>query len=206
MSTSIPDTETLSKLSHLEVLDVSGNKVPFGSLFENQTVIVVFIRHFFCGLYVSQLSSEYQKLSQVLEEANVGIIAIGCGDWQPIEKYSDITGFPSSKIFADPSLSVFHGLGMDMQTLARTPTGDKRASYLTEGIIKGSLWSIWRALKNPRLIGKQGNIAQLGGEFILGPGNRCIFAHRMQHTEDHAEISELLEGAGFHYPSIVTTS
>ncbi|KAJ3879239.1 AhpC/TSA antioxidant enzyme-domain-containing protein [Lentinula edodes] len=208
MSTSIPDTETLSKLSHLEVFDASGNKVRFGSLFENQTVIVVFIRHFFCGncqLYVSQLSSEYQKLSQVFKEANIDIIAIGCGDWQPIEKYSDITEFPSSKIFADPSLGVFHGLGMDIQTLARTPTGEKRASYLTEGIIKGSLWSIWRGLKNPRLIGKQGNIAQLGGEFILGPGNRCTFAHRMRHTEDHAEISELLEGAGLR-SSLITTS
>ncbi|KAJ4471005.1 AhpC/TSA antioxidant enzyme-domain-containing protein [Lentinula lateritia] len=226
MSTSIPDTETLSKLSHLEVFDASGNKVRFGSLFENQTVIVVFIRHFFCGLYVSQLSSEYSKLSQVFEEANVDIIAIGCGDWQPIEKYSDITGFPFSKIFADPSLGVFHGLGMDIKTLARTPTGEKRASYLTEGIIKGSLWSIWRGLKNPRLIGKQGNIAQLGGEFILGPGNRCTFAHRMRHTEDRewpfamekkfptevysswcidTEISELLEGANLR-SSLITTS
>ncbi|KAF8832913.1 hypothetical protein HHX47_DHR1002028 [Lentinula edodes] len=76
MSTSIPDTETLSKLSHLEVFDASGKKVRFGSLFENQT------------LYVSQLSSEFQKLSQVFKEANVDTIAIGCGDWQPIEKYS----------------------------------------------------------------------------------------------------------------------
>jgi len=52
----------------------------------------------------------------------------------------------------------------------------------------------------PTQLGKQGNIKQLGGDFIFGPGtlyedsrtlgllvmigNTCSFAHRMQHTED----------------------
>ncbi|KAJ3739655.1 AhpC/TSA antioxidant enzyme-domain-containing protein [Lentinula detonsa] len=202
MSASIPDGDTLSKVSDLEVYDTTGRKIRLGSFFATQRVIAVFIRHFFCGLYVSQLTSEYAKLSKAFEEAHIDIIVIGCGDWQPIENYSDITGFPSRKIFADPSLSVFHGLGMNSQTLARTPTGEKKASYITKGIIEGSLWSIWKALKNPLLIGKQGNIAQLGGEFILGPGNQCIFAHRMRHTEDHAEVLDLLDRAGFRSSSI----
>ncbi|KAJ3752458.1 hypothetical protein F5880DRAFT_1509532 [Lentinula raphanica] len=204
MSAFIPNSETLKKVSSLEVLDASGKQTRFGSFFEDQRVIVVFIRrstgHFFCGncqLYVSQLSSEYEKLRKNFEEAQIDIVVVGCGEWQPIDNYS----------------GVFHGLGMDVKTLARTPTGEKKASYITEGIVKGSLWSIWvnvkplvfnllltwvpkRALKNPSHIGKQGNFAQLGGEFILGPGNQCSFAHRMRHTEDHAEIQVLLENAG----------
>ncbi|KAJ3710674.1 AhpC/TSA antioxidant enzyme-domain-containing protein [Lentinula raphanica] len=199
MSAFIPNSETLKKVSSLEVLDAFGKQTRFGSFFEDQRVIVVFIRHFFCGncqLYVSQLSSEYEKLRKNFEEAQIDIVVVGCGDWQPIDNYSEITGFPPNKIFADPSLGVFHGLGMDVKTLARTPTGEKKASYITEGIVKGSLWSIWRALKNPSHIGKQGNFAQLGGEFILGPGNQCSFAHRMRHTEDHAEIQVLLDNAG----------
>jgi hypothetical protein len=39
----ILDTETLSKVSSLEVLDPSGTKVPFGSLFEKTKAVVVFI-------------------------------------------------------------------------------------------------------------------------------------------------------------------
>ncbi len=57
---------------------------------------------------------------------------------------------------------------------------------------------------NPSLVGKQGNIKQLGGDFIFGPGqsptyllrrysidlflsgNSCSFASRMQNTEDRA--------------------
>jgi len=198
-SESIPDGDTLSKVSELEVTDVSGKKVSFGSLFAKRRVIVVFIRHFFCGVcqqYVAQLNSESEKLSKAFEETNTEIVVIGCGDWQPIEKYSEFTGFPSSKIYADPSRKVFHGLGMNIESLARTPAGQKRRSYLTENFMKGALWSTWRTLMNISLLGKQGNMAQLGGEFIMGPGNQCDFAHRMQHTEDHAEISELLEKSG----------
>lgn len=65
---------------------------------------------------------------------------------------------------------------------------------------------------NASLIGKQGNLAQLGGEFIMGPGeflpslsppltiinvslrnqgNQCAFAHRMRHTEDREFCFEI---------------
>lgn len=47
-------------------------------------------------------------------------------------------------------------------------------------------------LKNPSLIGKQGKLSQLGGDFIFGPGNTCSFASRMRHTEDRE--SSLLNG------------
>lgn len=46
-------------------------------------------------------------------------------------------------------------------------------------------------LQHPTLVGKQGNISQLGGDFILGPGNVCSFAHRMQNTEDRTFLSYL---------------
>ncbi|KIK62275.1 hypothetical protein GYMLUDRAFT_42215 [Collybiopsis luxurians FD-317 M1] len=193
------DGDTLNKAFSLEVTDVTGKKVNFGSLFKEKTIIVVFIRHFFCGncqLYVSHLNSECQQLASSMQEGNTDIIVVGCGQWEPIEKYSELTGFPSSRIFADPDLNVFHALGMNIRTLARTPTGKKRASYLTDGIIKTTILSTWRAFMSPKLLGKQGNVAQLGGEFIFGPGNQCTFAHRMQHTEDHVEISLLLEKAG----------
>jgi len=60
--------------------------------------------------------------------------------------------------------------------------------------------SIAKALKNPLHWGKQGNISQLGGEFILGPKNTCSFEHKMQHTEDHAEVAELFQAAGVSFP------
>lgn len=42
----IPDQITISKVSELEVTDVTGKKVNFGSLFANRRIIAVFIREF----------------------------------------------------------------------------------------------------------------------------------------------------------------
>jgi len=62
---------------------------------------------------------------------------------------------------------------------------------------------------HPKLIGRQGNIAQLGGDFIFGVGGyrvrtdlalryryhpigpQCSFAHRMRHTEDRKLMGDI---------------
>jgi hypothetical protein len=114
-----------------------------------------------------------------------------------------------------------------IEHIAGTPAGEKKKSYLNSGLVTNILTSIWvikfspsryiqnaldgliklhcvqnGPLKNPSLIGKQGNISQLGGELIFGSSmwfavpeaqqnslrllkdNECIFAYRMQHSED----------------------
>jgi len=43
---------------------------------------------------------------------------------------------------------------------------------------------------------KGGDIDQLGGEFVFGPGLTCTYAHRMQTTKGHAPIHDILEAAG----------
>jgi len=197
--TDIPDEQTLSRASDLTIYDSKGEGVKFGSLFEKDKSVVVFIRHFFCGAcqaYVNQLAEVSQS---VLDTSNVKIVVIGCGQWEPISRYSELTNF-SGPIFADPSRELYHALGMTIETLSRTPKGQQKRSYLTTSILGQTAQSIWRALQRPTLIGKQGNISQLGGEFIFGPGKTCSFAYRMQHTEDHVEVAELMEAAGAQYP------
>ena len=41
-----------------------------------------------------------------------------------------------------------------------------------------------------------GNMAQLGGEFVLGPGLRSSWAHRMPSARGHAPIIRVLASAG----------
>lgn len=43
---------------------------------------------------------------------------------------------------------------------------------------------------------KGGDVKQLGGEFILGPGPVCSYASRMHTTRSHTSISTLLVNAG----------
>jgi len=195
----VPDAQALSEASKLTVYDSSGKEVEFGSLFRDRKTILVFIRHFFCGScqqYVMQLASVRKD---ALEQAGAQIVIIGCGEWSLIKNYCDITGF-SGGMYADPSRALYRALGL-IQNLDRTPAGKDKRSYLSQSYVGNVMKSIWNGpLKNPQHIGKQGNITQLGADFILGPGVECTFASRMQHTEDHVEVADLMKQAGVAYP------
>ncbi|KAK7062871.1 hypothetical protein VNI00_000368 [Paramarasmius palmivorus] len=204
--------DILQKASEIEVWDSSGIKIKFGSIFATQKTIVVFIPSssymanpdilrvirtlLLRGKnYVVQLAG---VPTLALQEAGTEIVLVGCGEWQGIKFYAEKTGF-KGRMYAEPSRELYHALGMNIETLALTPAGQEKRSYVSGtiagNVIKGTL----DFLKNPTLIGKQGNVSQIGGDFVFGPGNKCSFAHLMQHTEDHVEVAELMKHAGVHY-------
>ncbi|KAL5508745.1 hypothetical protein ACEPAG_4724 [Sanghuangporus baumii] len=211
--TNVPSTETVELASHVKVLDGKGNQMSFGDLFALSKTIIVFIRHFFCGTcqvrfiarfpesasnnlpvqaYVSQLAA---VPGNKLAESNVQLVIIGCGEWELIDDYKKNTGF-TGNIYADPSRELYHKLGMTTENLKTTPAGQEKRTYVP-GIVSSVLKSIWKGpITHPLQLGKQGNISQLGGDFIFGPGNTCPFAHLMEHTEDHIEVLDLMKEAG----------
>ncbi|KAH9942951.1 hypothetical protein B0H21DRAFT_749119 [Amylocystis lapponica] len=148
--------------------------------------------HFFCGScqqYVMQLAAVRKE---ALEQAGTRIVIIGCGDWSLIK---------TTAMYADPARALYDTFGL-VESLDRTPAGQEKRSYLAgRSFLGNALKSIWDGpLKNPLHIGKQGKISQLGGDIILGPGEQCSYASRMQHTEDHVELAELMRAAGVSYP------
>ncbi|KAF9793154.1 AhpC/TSA antioxidant enzyme-domain-containing protein [Thelephora terrestris] len=190
----IPTSENIATVSKLEVRDEKGKAVTFGSLFENQKTMVIFIRHFFCGscqAYISQLASITPEAF-----ANIGVrlVVIGCGEPDVIPFYKETTGFKGD-IYADSSRETFRALDFKVN-LEITPKGEEKKSYLPNSRFVNVMASTWRAVTHPKNIGRQGNISQLGGDFVFGPGPQCSFAHRMQHTEDHIEIAELIQLLG----------
>jgi len=196
----LPDETTIKEASDLEIFDINGDKVKFGSIYASEKAIVVFIRHFFCGAcqaYVEHLATVREE---ALEEAGTKIVVIGCGEWNVLKTYAETAKF-KGQLFADPSRKLYHALGMDIENIERTPKGQPKPSYISLGLFRGIMQSIWRGpIKNPSFIGKNGNISQLGGEFIFSPGPQCTFASRMKHTEDHTEVSELMKQASVSFP------
>jgi len=136
-----------------------------------------------------------------LDDANVRLVVIGCGSWDVIPSYRDITGF-NGEVYADPSRSTFRALELisGLQGLTLTPWGQKKKTYITR-VSNNMPWYSLRNfvrlfIKNPQFVGRVGNMTQLGGDFVFGPGPVCTFASRMQHTEDHVEVSELTQHLG----------
>ncbi|KAF9783925.1 hypothetical protein BJ322DRAFT_1007767 [Thelephora terrestris] len=197
----IPSQQTILAVSELDVLNENGRAVTFGSLFETQKTVAIFIRHFWCARlqsYVIQLASIPSK---ELEESNLRLVVIGCGSWDVIPSYREITGF-TGEIYTDPSRSTFRTLELisGFQGLTLTPWGQQKRSYITQ-VTNNTPWYAFRNLvrlfiKNPQFVGKIGNMTQLGGDFVFGPGPICTFAWQMQHTEDHIEVSELIKHLG----------
>jgi hypothetical protein len=66
VSASLPSKSMLEKTADLPVFDVDGKTVPFKSLYwsevgENKRVMIIFIRHFFCGVCIIALLIYYDQ-------------------------------------------------------------------------------------------------------------------------------------------------
>ncbi|KAM0752035.1 hypothetical protein T439DRAFT_287409 [Meredithblackwellia eburnea MCA 4105] len=193
-TTTPPSSEALEKAGALNVYDEDGKEVALGSLFKDQKTIAIWIRHFRCGLcqeFIGFLDSRLK--SEDLEKAGVKLVIIGCGEWEYIKPYRDLlqTPFP---IYADPTKQTYIALGMTMRTL---DAGKETPEYVKTTALGNVMMSIGqKALKMGRILGNPGDIKQLGGEFVLGPGNTCSYVRRMENTRGHSPLAELLAAAG----------
>lgn len=96
------------------------------------------------------------------------------------------TRFP---IYTDPTLSVHRALGM---TFKATSSSDNYQST-----VGGFYKSIKDAISfRIPLFDRGGDLSQLGGEFVLGPGCTCSYTHRMKNAQSHAPIPEIIAAAG----------
>lgn len=93
------------------------------------------------------------------------ITIIGCGDPGLIEMYATETGCPFP-IYADPQRKLYDELGM-----VRTLALGQRPAYVSKGVLKTSIESVFQGLKQIKngLATKGGDGRQIGGEFLFEP-------------------------------------
>ncbi|CAI7642490.1 unnamed protein product [Penicillium pancosmium] len=195
----LPTSETCRKIEDYQVLDREGKKHPFKSLYDGPTsvdrVVVIFIRHFFCGScqeYLIALSKAIQPEDLLKLPTSTSIAIVGCGDPGLIDFYATQTGcqFP---IYADPSQKLYKDLGM-VSNLAMGP----QPEYIRKSMLRIIGESIVQGLKQipSGLAHKGGPSSQNGGELIYettgeGQPKQMTWCHRMTTTRDHIEVDEL---------------
>ncbi|KAG9102900.1 hypothetical protein FRC07_010129 [Ceratobasidium sp. 392] len=182
------------KASEMSVYDERGQPIRFGDIFEGQKTAVCFIRHFWCPLCQDYMSSIVHLTEPAfVAKAGVKLVIIGNGSPSMIKAYrSDIFHCPY-EMYTDPSRQLYNVLGMNLRT---TDGGgeEEKGSYVKHGTFTGTMMVLKNALKMP--LANAGDIKQLGGEFILGPGLTCSFTSRMHTTRSHTPIRDLLQAAG----------
>ncbi|KAF9453491.1 hypothetical protein P691DRAFT_658395, partial [Macrolepiota fuliginosa MF-IS2] len=137
-----------------------------------------------------------------LEPSSVKVVVISNGSYTMIGKYKQIFGAGALEVYTDPSLAVYAALGMgkDPTRGGRSKSagaGAGSGGYVKHGLMGGIAMVFVRALKVGMPVWeKGGDLNQLGGEFVFGPGLVCTYAHRMQTTKGHAPFEEVLRAAG----------
>ncbi|RDX57095.1 hypothetical protein OH76DRAFT_1334854 [Lentinus brumalis] len=180
------------------VVAQNGIRVPFGDLFKDRKTIVVFIRHFWCAMCQDYMYSISRSVDfEALKRAGIDFVIIGNGSPNMIKSYRHIFRTPIA-MYTDPSLRLYAALGMTLRSNDPGPDSEK-GEYVRHGVISGIAMVVRNALCVGMPVWERGGDAmQLGGEFVIGPGFNCSYAHRMTTTRSHAPIREVLRAAGYH--------
>ncbi|KAI1465984.1 AhpC/TSA antioxidant enzyme-domain-containing protein [Daldinia caldariorum] len=174
----LPAIETLRKIETYNVLDSDGKSHSFKSLYAGRNsprrVLIIFIRHFFCGNcqeYLRTLSASVTPEALLQLPVSTFIAVIGCGSPQLINSYIQETGCPFP-VYADPTRRLYAELGM-VRTLALGPRpaymqGKSVAHTVVSGVVQG--------LKQVKsgLATKMGDQKQVGGEFLFEPASLTL--------------------------------
>ena len=184
----LPSTSDLEKCEKMPVFNTLGESCVFKDLYQGNRTMVIFVRHFFCGMcqdFLSRLSEEVSKESLKAARNPTSIIIIGCGQPELIKDYALRTRCPFP-IYADPSRKLYDLFGMT-STLSQ---GGRRPNYQSGGIFSIAAKSFFQGLSAGFGALKGGSFSQIGGEFLFENG-KIVWCHRMKNTRDHTEIDDL---------------
>lgn len=174
----LPSAETIRKLEDHTVLDADGKSHTFKSLYSGtnvaRRVLVIFVRHFFCGNcqeYLRMLSASITPEALLGLPVPTFIAVVGCGAPELINAYVAQTNCPYP-VYADPTRRLYNELGM-----VRTLAMGSRPAYMQNKTVAHTVMSgIVQGLKQVKsgLVLKMGDQRQVGGEFLFEPASMSV--------------------------------
>ncbi|GKT49026.1 thioredoxin-like protein Clot [Colletotrichum spaethianum] len=165
----LPTPQVLKKIEDYVVLDRHGKSHSFKSLYSGRNVarrvLVIFVRHFFCGEFLRTLSESITPDALLGLPMSTFIAVVGCGNPGLIDMYLQETGCPFP-VYTDPTRRLFDTLGM-----TRTLALGTRPAYMRKSMLKSAAESVFQGLKQVKagLATKSGDHRQVGGEFLFEP-------------------------------------
>ncbi|GAB7340432.1 hypothetical protein MBLNU457_6863t1 [Dothideomycetes sp. NU457] len=188
----LPEEDVLNDIAKVTLLDKNRHKTTFGELTNDanyKRVIVIFIRHFFCGMcygYVKNISADLMPGKLDAMATPTKLVIIGCGDPILIPQYVKETLCPF-EIYSDTGRKLYQKLGFCVNGEANEEPPAYVRKYSPK-LMKNLMVSGKMAAKTGKTSG--GLINQNGGEMIYING-ALKFIHRMRNTTDHVEVEEL---------------
>lgn len=212
----------------LRVVRVSDDKwVKLQSIWQERRVALIFLRHLGCLFCKEQVDAIIKSgLAQRLTESGTVLVAISLGSAPEARKWITETGF-IGELYVDPSTDG------SVTPEQRDPT-NKTAEITEQASFAYNAFSLKRGRAyhahektnarreqvrqrfqshEPTIDGDihifPGDVFQIGGGFVVGPGNCCDFASRSEYVGDLLDLEALevaatgqrRNGAEYVYPS-----
>ena len=98
------------KLANLKVFTADGAQLVLGRVWKNQTVILIFLRHFACLACRAHASSVWAAREQY-EKGGAKVVFIGNGAPEFIKTFKEDLKLEGSLVLTDPSLESFRAAG-----------------------------------------------------------------------------------------------
>lgn len=128
-----------------------------------------------CREHLAQLrgrQDEFDRLGAV-------IVAVSFEPPERVAWFTEGEALPYP-VLSDPTRRAYAAFGLQRGTTRRVWSWDTARAYL-RGLRHGRL---------PRL--PHGDLAQLGGDFVIDPTGRVVFAHRSEHPDDRPPVEAIL--------------
>ena len=160
-------------LGQVSVLDERSAAVRLGDFWAKRPVVLALVRHLGCLFCRQQVAGLMRRLPEI-ERRSASPVVVGPSRPEHIAGFRAATGY-AGPLFVDPSLRAFRAAGLEHS---------RGSTYHPLAVLKAM-----RALaQGHRQTGRQGDIIQQGGTFVLGPGDRVHFEWRDRYAGDHADL------------------
>lgn len=165
-------------LGQISVLDERGAAARLGDYWAKRPVVLALVRHLGC-LFCRQQVAELMRRLHEIERRSATVVVVGPSRPEHIAGFRTATGY-RGPLFVDPSLRAFRAAGLEHS---------RASTYHPLAVLK----AVWALAQGHRQAGRQGDIIQQGGTFVLGPGDRVHFEWRDRYAGDHADLDEAVE-------------
>ena len=163
------------------------------SLFSTRRIVLLFLRHVGC-VFCHAFLSYYNSYMEELRDAGVTLVAVTLGSVEQAKILAERVGW-KGEMYTETE-----GRGGVYEGYVRWKLGKKGKEVITEAtnrkveeLEEEGFWS------SPHLAGDEkewaGDIFQLGGVFVMGPGNTCSYSFRSEYAGHMPNMDDVIAAA-----------
>jgi peroxiredoxin len=164
-------------LGQMTVLDETGTATSLGRLWAKRPVVLAFVRHLGCIFCRQQVAGLTKRVPEI-ERRGGTLVVVAPSKAEHVAGFRESTGYKGA-LFVDPTLRAFRTAGL---------VRGRGSTYHPLAMLRG----IGALVRGFRQVGRQGDIVQQGGTFVLGPGDRVHYEWRDRYAGHHPDLDEVV--------------